>query len=244
MHRVKINRILVWPVLQHSDRETQTWCRHPESLAAFLRRGRKMCHKRFLFSRTYCTVQKWNAWTVLFTTGCRKIHPFDNNNNHVSTAELWKYSDAERNAKKHKELLFKSMLNRTSLEHHKIISGRSQADRQFGWELLNAPADVRHAVNEWGGSQLLRLEREHGHTVFTVCTASNLWTERPGCRFCEHAHLTVWNDLSSKWCLGGGRALDWASFRISRLFLQLSAIFSNLTDTHTVQTFVPLLSYS
>lgn len=47
------------------------------------------------------------------------------------------------------------------------------------------------------------------------------------------SHLTVWKGRCSKWCFGGGRPLDWASFSTSRLFLQLSAIFSNLTCTHS-----------
>lgn len=98
-----------------------------------------------------------------FTIWGRKIHPFDNNNNHVSAAQLRKYPKWKKKKKKPKHLMI--------------------------------PQKIKNLL---------------------VITLDKRW------------YLTVWNDLSSKWCLGGGRPLDWASFSTSRLFLQLSAIFSNL----------------
>lgn len=34
--------------------------------------------------------------SFVFTARSRKIHPFDDNNNHVSAAQLWKYPERER----------------------------------------------------------------------------------------------------------------------------------------------------
>lgn len=46
---------------------------------------------------TYCTVLyiSINMKSFVLTTRSRKIHPFNDNNNHVSAAQLWKYPEWE-----------------------------------------------------------------------------------------------------------------------------------------------------
>lgn len=36
---------------------------------------------------------------LVFTTWSRQIHPFDDNNNHLSAAQIWKYPEMERKKK-------------------------------------------------------------------------------------------------------------------------------------------------